>query len=65
MEMPTLIPIGTLGETEEAYCFDRTSPWYGWLFHKNQDGIWVEWRTAGPNEREQIEESYRRKAKVN
>jgi hypothetical protein len=61
MEMPTLIPIGTLDGMEESYCFDVTSDWHGWIFHKHPDGQWVSWRQAGPQERECIENIYQRK----
>lgn len=60
MNMPTLIPIGRIDGMEEAYCFDVTSEWHGWLFHKDQDGEWVSWRHAGPQERGIIEKNYQR-----
>ena len=65
MNLPTLIEIGEMYGMPEAYCFATNSEWYGWLFHKNEDGDWTSWRQAGPIEREAIEENYKRKTAEN
>lgn len=53
--MPTLIPTGAMYGAE-AYCIDKTSEWYGWLFRKwTPDGEWVPHRDPGPTERIALE----------